>query len=138
MTVTTQQRQRIRHLARSCCEYCRIIEGDRLVKFQIDHIIPIKHGGKDIDSNLCLACVECNSYKGPNVAAIDPTTQDATKLYHPREQNWDEHFSINKDASLIGLTPEGRATVFVLRMNDEKRISQRFGERLLGKYPCKQ
>jgi hypothetical protein len=136
VTVTTEQRRIIRELAGGCCEYCRIAEGDRLARFQIDHIIPIKHGGEDTIANLCLACLECNSYKGPNVAALDPLTRAATKLYNPREQHWDNHFVINHDATLSGLTPEGRATVLVLRINDDERVKQRLGELMLGEYPC--
>lgn len=137
MTVSAQQRRTIRDLAGGCCEFCRIAEGDRLAKFQIDHIIPIKHGGDDKIDNLCLACLECNSYKGPNVAALDPLTGNATKLFDPRQQVWHIHFRINPDATLSGLTPEGRATIFVLRINNEERVKQRSGELALGKYPCK-
>ena len=86
--------------------------------------------------NLCLSCSECNLFKGSTVAAIDPLTDEATRLFNPRQQNWDEHFQINSDASLSGLTPEGRATVIVLRLNEEERVEQRYGERLLGNYPC--
>jgi hypothetical protein len=136
VTVTNEQRRAIRELAGGCCEYCRIGEGDRLAKFQIDHVLPVKHGGEDIIGNLCLACLECNSYKGPNVAALDPLTRAATKLYNPREQYWDDHFRVNSDATLHGLTPEGRATIFVLRINDEERVKQRLGELMLGEYPC--
>jgi hypothetical protein len=136
MSVTAQQRQIVRDLAGNCCEFCRIAEGQRLVKFQIDHIIPIKHGGTDTVQNLCLACLECNSYKGPNVAALDPLTRNATKLYDPRQQVWDEHFRINADATLTGLTPEGRATLQVLRINEGDRVKQRLGELRLGEYPC--
>lgn len=106
------------------------------MKFQIDHIIPVKHGGLDILENLCLACLECNSYKGPNVAALDPQTVEATKLYNPRVQTWKNHFQINADATLSGLTPEGRSTIFVLRINDEERVQQRLGEIILDEYPC--
>lgn len=103
----------------------------------MDHIIAVKHGGTDVDDNLCLACYECNSYKGSNVAALDPLTRDATKFYDPRQQHWDDHFRINPDATLTGLTPEGRATVNVLRLNDEERVKQRLGELLTGDYPCR-
>jgi hypothetical protein len=137
VTVTTQQRRTIRELAGNCCEFCRIAEGARLAKFHIDHIIPVKHGGDDVISNLCLACLECNSYKGPNVAALDPLTGDATKLYNPRQQNWGDHFEMNTDGTLSGLTPEGRTTVIVLRLNAEERVKQRLGERIAGDYPCK-
>ena len=83
MTVTNEQRKNIRKMAGDCCEYCRIAPSERLSKFQIDHIIATKHGGSDNTANLSLACLECNSYKGPNVAALDPTTGEATKLYNP-------------------------------------------------------
>ncbi len=46
------------------------------------------------------------------------------------------HFKIHSDATFTGLTPEGRATIHVLRMNDEERVKQRLGEMLAGDYPC--
>lgn len=136
MSISTEQRQRIRTLAGNCCEYCRVSEDDRSARFQIDHIIPIKHGGSDDTDNLCLACLKCNSFKGPNVAALDPETGEATKLYDPRHQQWDDHFRINSDASFVGLTPEGRASIVVLRINEESRVRSRRISLLLGEYPC--
>lgn len=136
MSISNAQRRRIRELAGNCCEYCRVAQDDRLSKFQIDHIIPIKHGGSDATDNLCLACLKCNSFKGPNVAALDPVTGEATKLYNPREQHWHDHFQINADASLTGLSPESRATIIVLRINEISRITQRRVAMLLGEYPC--
>ncbi|MBZ0281281.1 MAG: HNH endonuclease [Anaerolineae bacterium] len=136
MTITAEQRQIIHALANKCCEYCRVAQDDRLSKFQIDHIIPVKHGGTDATENLCLACLKCNSFKGPNVAALDPATGEATKLYNPRQQSWEEHFQINPDASLIGISPEGRATIIVLRINEGSRVKQRRVAMNLGEYPC--
>ena len=136
MTITSEQRRLVRQRAGNCCEYCRISQAARFVSFQVDHIIAVKHNGTDTDDNLCLACYECNAYKGSNIAALDPLTQQAAKLYHPRQQEWDEHFGISADATLIGLTPEGRTTVFVLRLNDEERVKQRLGELMIDAYPC--
>lgn len=136
MTISSEQRETIRELAKSCCEYCRIAEGDRFARFQIDHIIPIKHGGRDEIKNLALACLKCNSYKGPNVAALDPLTGEPTRLFNPRTQQWENHFSIQNDGSLAGLTPEGRSTIAVLRINDNDRVAQRLIEIQLGGYPC--
>jgi hypothetical protein len=136
MSVTNAQRQLIREWAGHCCEYCRTAEDDRLSKFQIDHIIPVKHGGHDDTENLCLACLKCNGFKGPNVAALDPTTGEATRLYDPRRQTWADHFQINPDATLTGLSPEGRATIIVLRLNDESRVIPRRMALRLGEYPC--
>jgi len=136
VSINNQQRQLIRDRANQCCEYCRIAQEYLLSKFQIDHIIPLKHGGLDTLENLCLACLECNGYKGPNVAALDPDTGDATKLYDPRQQIWDEHFHINSDGMLEGLTPEGRTTINVLRINDKKRVKLRRVLIIAGGYPC--
>ena len=136
MAVTSEQRRAIIERAGGCCEYCRIAEDDRSISFEIDHIVSIRHGGKDDDNNLCLACARCNRSKAADVAAIDPLTGEATKLFNPRLHNWSEHFQINPDGSLSGKSPEGRATVLVLRMNEAPRIVQRHGEMLLGNYPC--
>ena len=59
-----------------------------------------------------------------------------TRLFHPRLQDWTEHFQIGADASISGITAEGRTTVAVLGMNGELRVEQRYGEQLLGNYPC--
>ncbi len=136
MSITAEQRQLIRESAGYCCEYCRVTQGDRFSRFQIDHIVPIKHGGSDDIENLCLACLKCNSFKGPNVAALDPVTGEATKLYNPRQQQWDDHFQVNPDATLTGTSPEGRATIIVLRINDVSRVKQRRVAIVLGEYPC--
>jgi len=136
LTITQEQRRRIRAQAGGCCEYCRIGTGEQSADFHIDHIIAISHGGEDFDQNLCPACLDCNSFKGVNVAAIDPQTDKPSKLFHPRLQIGDDHFRINPDASIFGLTPEGRTTAAVLRINDEARVEQRYGEALLGNYPC--
>ncbi len=136
MTISAQQRRYVFERAGRCCEYCRVGDGREPIAFQIDHIIPIKHGGEDLIDNLCLSCAECNRHKGSEVAAIDPLTKEATKLFNPRQQTWDEHFQVNPDASLAGISPERRATLAVLRMNEAPRIEQRYGEALLGNYPC--
>jgi hypothetical protein len=136
VSITREQRGLIRERAGDCCEYCRVAQDDRLSKFQVDHIIPLKHGGTDDTDNLCLACLKCNGFKGPNVAALDPETGEATRLYDPRRQQWDDHFQINPDATLTGISPAGRATIIVLLINEESRVKQRRMAMLLGEYPC--
>lgn len=138
MTVSNEQKRLIRQQAGNCCEYCRLAQAGRLARFHVDHIIAIKHGGNNMDDNLCLACPECNTHKGSNIAALDPLTGNVTRLYHPRQQKWDDHFRVNTEATLAGLTPEGRATILVLRINHEERVKQRFGELTIGDYPCQQ
>ena len=60
-----------------------------------------------------------------------------TRLYHPRNQVWDEHFSIQANMRIEGITPEGRATVRVLQMNDTDRVENRQILAEIGEYPCK-
>ncbi|WP_414621625.1 HNH endonuclease [Calothrix sp. CCY 0018] len=58
-----------------------------------------KHGGLTEAENLALACTLCNKHKGSDLTSIDPETGDIVPLYHPRKDQWREHFKI-KDALL--------------------------------------
>ncbi len=79
--------------AGDCCEYCRLKQQHLpFARFQIEHIRPKKHRGTDDASNLALACDRCNSHKGPNLAGIDPQTEQVTELFNPRKHSWEEHF----------------------------------------------
>ncbi len=90
----------------------------------MDHIIARQHGGSDEISNLALSCIRCNLYKGPNIAGIDPLTDEIVRLYHPRRDTWSEHFNW-RDAVLIGLTAVGRTTIRVLDINDPGAVAVR-------------
>jgi hypothetical protein len=86
--------------------------------FSVEHIKPIAKGGTQNLDNLAFSCQGCNNRKYTHVEAIDPATQEIALLYHPRQQNWFEHFAWNEDCSVIvGLTPTGRATVEKLQLN---------------------
>lgn len=121
--------------AGNCCEYCRLHQDDSDTTFHAEHIIAVVHGGLTIALNLALSCARCNFFKGSNIAAADPLTGDPTFLFHPRRHDWDEHFILD-GLSIKPLTAEGRATVFLLRLNAPERIEQRELLRLLGRYPC--
>lgn len=115
-------RQFVRHRARYCCEYCRILENDLVeIAFHIEHIIALKHGGGDEPENLALACDRCNLHKGSNLAGIDPVTGEMLALFNPRNDVWDTHFEM-KEFEIIGKTPQGRATAQVLNFNSPRRI----------------
>jgi hypothetical protein len=92
-----------------------------------DHILAVKHGGKNDESNLCYSCYKCNGFKGSNIAAADPQTGQATFLFNPRKQLWDEPFQLAKNGFIEPKSAEGRVTVFMLRMNDKDRVEQRHG-----------
>ena len=80
--------------------------------------------GLTIPINLALACIDCNLHKGTNLTGIDPQTNEVTELFHPRRQNWDDHFEW-RGIHLIGKTAVGRTTVRVLNMNSEDQIALR-------------
>ncbi len=89
--------------------------------FQIDHIIAKQHwGGSDLD-NLALACIHCDRYKGPNVAGIDSETGQATRLFHPRIDDWNGHFRWDA-ATISPLSAIGRVTVSILFVNDPEVV----------------
>lgn len=98
-------------------------------RFHIEHIVPRKHKGSDDLGNLCLCCQPCNLHKGANLSGFDPSTGLLTRLFHPREEIWEEHFSM-VGLEILGCTAIGRTTVEVLDMNSERRMSfrQAFGE----------
>jgi len=92
---------------------------------EIDHVISEQHGGKTEQENLAYACMVCNKRKGPNLSSIDPDTGERAWLYNPRTQQWDDHFQLNRDGTITGLTAEGRATAFLLTFNDFERVQDR-------------
>ncbi len=92
--------------------------------FEIDHIIASSHGGPTRASNLCLACFSCNSFKGSNLAGIDPKTKKIVPLFNPRRQSWARHFRWD-GPRLVGRTSFGRATVATLRINLDHRVAHR-------------
>src|SRR5438105_13401456 len=66
-------------------------------------------------------CHFCNRHKGPNLAGIDPDTESVVELFHPRKQDWTEHFEF-QGPYIVGKTGTGRTTVQVLAMNDTLRV----------------
>ena len=120
--------------AGSICEYCRMPQQYDALTFQIDHIIARKHHGTDELENLALACFACNNHKGPNIAGIDPETGEIVRLFHPRQDNWRDHFEWH-EAILVGRTAAGRATIDVLAVNLSYRARLRQMLILEGVFP---
>ncbi len=115
----------VRERALNRCEYCEREQATSpLIRLQIEHIIPIKHGGGDESENLALACVECNLKKSSDLAGIDPETNMLTPLFHPRRDQWEDHFTWN-GLRIVGLTSVGRTTVRVLDLNSTARLRVR-------------
>lgn len=118
-------RAAVRERAADACEYCQRTQANSpLLPLQVEHIVPVKHGGSDELDNLALACANCNLHKGPNLTGIDPETDLITPLFDPRRDRWDEHFNWD-GLRFVGLTATGRTTVRVLSLNTAARLKVR-------------
>jgi hypothetical protein len=112
--------------AGSRCEYCRMHQDHDEATFEIDHIIARKHGGPTVARNLALSCFWCNSFKGSDLAGLDPSTRKLTPLFNPRRHKWSRHFRWD-GPWLRGRTAIGRVTIAVLHINDPFRVELRAG-----------
>ncbi|HLP91848.1 MAG TPA: HNH endonuclease signature motif containing protein [Nostocaceae cyanobacterium] len=134
--ITAQQKNFVLKRAKGCCEYCRSQVMFSTQSFSIDHIIPRNQGGKTTLDNLALACQGCNNHKYNKTESKDPVTGEVVSLYHPRQQQWSDHFTWNQDFSLvIGLTKIGRATVETLHLNRDGVVNLRRILYAMGEHP---
>ena len=123
----------LRERAKNRCEYCLLPEA-YLSLHEPDHIVAIQHHGPTTAENLALACFDCNRRKGPNLSSIDPITGRVSVLFHPRRDEWLEHFRLD-GAEIVGLTAKGRATVELLQFNAPQRVRIRQELQRAGRYP---
>ena len=108
------------------CEYCRCPATHTTDVFEVEHIHPEARGGTDDLENLAFSCSGCNTFKQAAVIATDPSTSQDAPLFHPRQQNWADHFEWDSSQTVVvGRTPTGRATVERLRINREAVVNLR-------------
>src|SRR5438552_7055390 len=107
----------VRERATLACEYCRLPQSLHPGPFEIEHVVPVQHGGTEVFGNLAFACLHCNRHKGPNLAGIDRRTSRTrlVRLYNPRRHKWSFHFAWD-GPYIRGRTAIGRVTVMVLAM----------------------
>jgi hypothetical protein len=122
--------------SRNRCAYCHTLTAITGARLVIDHILPEAAGGQAVWENLCVACHSCNEFKGAQVEAQDPLTDERMPLFHPHQQRWREHFCWSEDGSkIVGLTPTGRATVAALNMNHPLIVEARHRWARVGWHP---
>jgi hypothetical protein len=117
-------REEVAERARRCCEYCQIPEDAAFAPHHLDHIVARKHGGKTSLDNLAYSCSLCNRRKSSDLSSVDPATGQIALLFNPRRDLWQEHFEL-RGGEIAGLTPSGRATVHLLRLNHTHRVQER-------------
>jgi hypothetical protein len=112
--------------ARYRCEYCHYPEAASSTPLELDHVLPEAKDGATTLENLALSCRACNLHKHVKTEARDPLTGENEPLFHPRSQQWSEHFGLNiETAEIVGLTPAGRATVEALSMISHHAVATR-------------
>jgi hypothetical protein len=108
----------ILELSKNYCEYCVLPSNFSTDFFHFEHIIPVVLNGKTELENLARSCGICNNNKRDKIEHIDPLTQQIVRLYNPRQDIWSDHFQwSDDDLYIIGLTPIGRATIALLKLN---------------------
>lgn len=121
--------------ARHRCEYCHAPESVFNFPFEVEHVIPLAADGVDDETNLALACRSCNVYKGSYLEEIDLLTSESVRLFHPREQAWEQHFRVDlQTGEILSLTPTD-LTVRRLRMNSQAQLLARSSWIRLGVFP---
>src|SRR5947209_598933 len=116
----------LRRRAGARCEYCGLPELYHSLPFEVEHIIPVQHGGGSSLGNLAFACFDCNRNKGPNIASIDRRTSRSrlVRLFNPRHHSWPYHFCLEGPV-IVGRTRIGRVTVHLFDMNAIVRVALR-------------
>jgi hypothetical protein len=105
--------------------------------FEIEHIIPLASGGITEFENLCLACPSCNRFKSNRTQGRTDTGSES-RLFHPQQDHWLEHFDWSVDATVIvGLTEVAQATIKTLRMNRQQVVDVRSLWVDAGRHPPK-
>ena len=118
-------RSQVRRRAEERCEYCGFRESHLpLWVFHLDHIVARQHRGQDSLKNLAWSCHRCNLHKGTNLTGVDPDSERIVRLFNPRTDRWGKHFAI-RSGRIAGLTATGRATVWLLQMNSDERVTLR-------------
>lgn len=118
--ISRSLRKMVIERAHGRCEYCQSWMHNAIHPFNIDHIISEKQGGNENPENLALSCGGDNNNKGERTTAIDPVTKEEVPLYNPRKDEWLAHFAWSEDfLEMVGLTPTGRATIELLKLNRE-------------------
>jgi hypothetical protein len=130
-SISGKTREAVAQRANYKCEYCQVNSDDMFLSFELDHVIPLKHGGTNSLENLAYACPHCNQHKGSDFATI--LDQEIVPLFNPRIENWADHFII-KDGEIIFRSRIGEASIKIFRFNEPDLIILRQVLMKLGRY----
>lgn len=115
IAISEKIRKEVAERANHKCEYCQIHMDDMFLSFELDHILPIKHGGSSEIENLALACPHCNQHKGSDFATI--VNAEVVRLFNPRIDNWQESFIVVK-GEILSKSKIGEASIKIFRFKE--------------------
>lgn len=122
--VSRKNRLFVQQRALHCCEYCRVPELFSFLGYEIDHIIPVKHGGSSDLDNLAWACPICNKNKGTDVGTFLLPDLNLVRFYHPRIDVWEDNFEVSGPL-IEPQTNIGKATIKIFQFNEPNRMEER-------------
>ncbi|MCY7351822.1 MAG: HNH endonuclease [Cytophagaceae bacterium] len=130
--ISEKTRRLVAERANFRCEYCQIHSDDLFLSFEIDHIIPLKHGGSHAIGNLAFACPHCNQHKGSDFATL--FGDEIVRLFNPRTDPWLTHFE-SRNGEILPKTRVGEASAKILRFNQPDQLILRQILSQAGRYP---
>jgi hypothetical protein len=134
--ISQKKRQKVLERSNRKCEYCLCLIDFIPDPFTIEHIIALSKGGTDELDNLAIACFGCNLYKQDKITIFDTITEQNIRLYNPRIEDWNTHFSWNENfTEVIGITAIGKVTVIQLKLNRIGLINIRKLLVMYGEHP---
>ncbi len=123
MSIPVGTRELVRERAGYRCEFCRIDETGAGGELTIDHYRPRARDGSDDLGNLIYACSRCNTYKHD----YWPESPDSPRLWNPREESFEVHFSALPGGLLEARSPTGAFTISKLRLNLSRLVGPGLG-----------
>ena len=132
--IPNKYRIAVRERANGLCEYCLFHEEHAYFKYEVDHIISLKHGGETELDNLAHTCITCNRNKGSDIGSVILPQRDFIRFFNPRFDRWSEHFRL-EETVIQPLSPIGEVTVKILDLNNVDRILERQALVAAGRYP---
>lgn len=130
--ISEKTRHFVANRAKFRCEYCQIHSDDMFLSFEIDHVIPIKHGGTNATENLAFACPHCNQRKGSDFATL--LDDEIVRLFNPRIDEWSKHFEA-VNGEIVPKSRIGEASLKIFRFNQSDLLILRQILSEEGRYP---
>ena len=123
--ISPATKKKVAQRAGYVCEYCLLPESDSYHRYEVDHIISLKHDGPSDSSNLVYACIDCNRSKGSDLASIDWSTKQIVRFFNPRIDAWSDHFPV-AGGQIEPKTVIGKVTAKIFKFNEGERPDERF------------